>query len=673
VRICIIGKYPPIQGGVSMRTYWSAHGLAALGHEVHVVTNAMEAVAPFRMLMRTYDWERCTAAYDRGSVTVHWTDPVDRSQSYIPMASPFVSKLAGTVVQAHAERPFDVIYSHYLEPYGVAGFLAAQMTQVPHVTRMAGSDAGRLWHHPQLAPLYDHVLRSADAVVAVGAVAERAIERGVSPDRIVRSGGFAVPADLFTPEGPKLDFASLRAEATADPDLSDLLWGNFAADRPYFGVYGKLGERKGSFALLAALSQLMHAGLDIGLVVLGHGGLAIQRDFRARVVELGLVDRVLQVPFLPHWRVPEFLRGCLAVCCLEQDFPISFHSPIIPLEVLLCGACLVGSTEIIRKLPDREQLVHGYNCIALEDVTDIAKLSETLGAIVRAPELAAPVGTRGRMFACEVQKKIDFPRRLESILIRAARRERPTAATPRSSAGRWAEGGRFRFAQMAMETLAGIDPQAAAGIPAATSIDEIGVADAQYVLSEINRAIDDGRISRRSLAQAVAAEIAFAAAEQDQFGGQDDSGRDPLFRLHADRWAVDQFDFATLAPVCHSQLRILCFDYDVSRLGGAATIADLPPVAAPHSSYVVVFHKDANRSPLIVDVMTARFLELVDGHKTVDEILQQLDQERPISKSAGWAQWIDNLFRQGLIGFRQVDFDASSRPTLPAEYAKTNP
>ncbi len=52
MRICIIGKFPPIQGGVSMRTYWSAHGLAARGHEVHVVTNAKEAVAPFRMHMR---------------------------------------------------------------------------------------------------------------------------------------------------------------------------------------------------------------------------------------------------------------------------------------------------------------------------------------------------------------------------------------------------------------------------------------------------------------------------------------------------------------------------------------------------------------------------------------------------------------------------------------------
>src|SRR5258705_3155661 len=32
-----------------------------------------------------------------------------------------------------------------------------------------------------------------------------------------------------------------------------------------------------------------------------------------------------------------------AVCCLEQDFPIGVHSPIIPREVLTSGTCLVGS------------------------------------------------------------------------------------------------------------------------------------------------------------------------------------------------------------------------------------------------------------------------------------------------------------------------------------------
>jgi hypothetical protein len=40
MRLCLIGKYPPIQGGVSARTYQLAHGLARRGHDVYVVTNA---------------------------------------------------------------------------------------------------------------------------------------------------------------------------------------------------------------------------------------------------------------------------------------------------------------------------------------------------------------------------------------------------------------------------------------------------------------------------------------------------------------------------------------------------------------------------------------------------------------------------------------------------------
>jgi hypothetical protein len=82
VRICVIGKFPPIQGGVSMRTYWTAHRLAARGYDIHVVTNAKEVSVPFRMHMRPQDWHRCEAVDAPGSVTVHWSDPVDRSQSF---------------------------------------------------------------------------------------------------------------------------------------------------------------------------------------------------------------------------------------------------------------------------------------------------------------------------------------------------------------------------------------------------------------------------------------------------------------------------------------------------------------------------------------------------------------------------------------------------------------
>ena len=48
MRVCLIGKYPPIQGGVSMRTYHMAHELAKRGHQVQVITNAREVELPWR-------------------------------------------------------------------------------------------------------------------------------------------------------------------------------------------------------------------------------------------------------------------------------------------------------------------------------------------------------------------------------------------------------------------------------------------------------------------------------------------------------------------------------------------------------------------------------------------------------------------------------------------------
>lgn len=644
MRICIIGKFPPIQGGVSMRTYLTAHGLAARGHEVHVVTNAKEVRPPFRMHMREQDWQRCTPTFGAGAVTVHWSDPVDRSQAYIPMASPFVSKLATLAAAAHAARPFDVIYSHYMEPYGVAGYLTAQMTGVPHVVRMAGSDAGRLWHHPQFETLYDHVLRSAEILVAVGAVADRAVQRGVDPSRIAAGGGFLVPEDCFTPEGPVLDLATLRTELEHDADLREMLWGGLAADQPYFGIYGKLGDNKGSFAVLAAMHRLARAGLDIGLLALAHGRPEIERRFRERVHELGLTNRVLQIPFLPHWRVPEFLRGCLAVCCLEQDFPIGFHSPIIPLEVLLCGRCLVASTEVIRKLPQWPRLPHGYGCVAIEDVNDVETLSTTLAAIVRDPAPAAVVGARGRDFARELQRDRAFPERIEKILEAARRRATSATSTSAGSDEVASELDRFPLTRMVAAALAEMREEPGPNDDRRDPTSELAFAN--RVLTAAEQAVADGTTSLRSLAQAVHVEIVMALAEDDPSG---DVATDPLFRLRIRNWAMRACDLGELRPVRDRQLRVLQFDHDITPLRSVKSIADLPVSLAAGRSHMVVFRRDARRSPLFVDRFTARILELSDGTRTGSAVVNQLEQELGRAKQVDHRDWIEKLFLSGLI------------------------
>jgi glycosyltransferase involved in cell wall biosynthesis len=653
VRICIVGKFPPIQGGVSMRTYWAAHALAMRGHDVHVVTNAKEVRPPYRMHMRPQDWERCGAAYGDGSVTVHFTDPVDFSQSYIPMASPFVSKLAGIAARLHSERRFDVIYSHYLEPYGVAAHLVSQITGSPHVARLAGSDAGRLWRHPQLEPLYDHVLRTAEIVFAAGVVAERAARRGVNPNRIVSAdGGVVVPDDVFAPEGPTLDLAALRAEVAADPDLRELLWGDFAGDKPYFGICGKLDEYKGSFALLAAMHRLKLASLEVGLVALAHGPPAVEQSFRAHARKLGLVDRILQIPFLPHWRVPEFLRGCLAVCCLEQDFPIVFHTPIVAREVLLCGACLVGSTEVIRKLPRYERLVHGYGCVAIENVNDVDELTGRLAAIVQDPTPAAAVGARGRRFARDLQRKMSVAETLERVLEAAASRRR-TRSGIRSSADAPAamQGDRFFLTQLAAAASADTARSGDIG-PAAGPGSISDLPRAREILATVERRIGQGERRLQPLVPAIEIEIAIAAAEQEEAPSIPAAGGDPLFRLHTARWALAADDLGELVPLRDPRLRVLKFDYDVSEFMQARSVADLPTSPTPRPSYILAFAcpDGERRNPLVVDAITAQILTLSDGTRTVAEVVGALKNQDRHSTESDRLGWMEGLFGEhGLI------------------------
>jgi glycosyltransferase involved in cell wall biosynthesis len=662
MRICIIGKFPPIEGGVSTRTYWTAHGLAARGHEVHVVTNANEVRPPFRMHMRAKDWERCEAKYGQGSVSVHWTDPIDDSQYYIPVASPFVSKLGTIAAQAHSERPFDVIMSYYMEPYGVAGYLAAQMTGLPHVVRMAGSDAGRLWHHPQFEALYDHVLRSAEVVIAAGAVAERAVGRGVLRDRIAFGGGFVVPEDVFTPFGATLDVSTLRSEIEHVPDLRDLLWGDLTPGLPYFGIYGKLGESKGSFVLLAAIERLKRDGLEVGLVALAHGRPPVDRRFRAQARKLCVADRVFQLPFLPHWRVPEFLRGCLAVCCLEQDFPIVFHAPIVAREVLLCGACLIGSMEMIRKLPGYDRLPPGYSCVAIGDVTDTEALSRQLADIVRDPQPAMSLGARGYAFARGLQQHLPFLETVESILEAAAVRRSAPAHTNRSLDDVTSEpdDDRFPLTRLALASVEGIDESYCQ--PASSTRCAIDIAQACQVLAAVERKIDCGASGLGSIALAVRAEIRIAEAESEA----DDSSLDdyPQFRLRLRRWALAEGDLAGLVPIRVPRLRIIEFEYDVSQFLGVETMERLPAAPLERSSYVVAFVQSSKqeREPYLVDSVTARILSLSDGTRTAAEVVKELDPNEDTESSL---KWIENLFLNDLLWLWDRRIGSVTQATRP--------
>lgn len=407
MKVCLIGKYPPIEGGVSMQTYWMAHGLAERGHQVWVVTNAPDVELPYRMHLDPDDAPWYQPVFPSGGeVRVCTTETYRHARmGHIPDGDPVVTKLASRATQVVRAHGCDATFAYYFEPYAVAACLVARWTGIPLIIKHAGSDLDRLMRVPDLATTYQEVLRSADCVLTRAPLVDRFVTLGVDETRIYPDLPFGLPASVFNPEAPPLDPTSglsLPQEWGEGERMDPRCF--IDPSQPTIGIYGKAGPAKGSYDLIAALGDLKRAGTAFNFLAMTNGLQAPR--FRVHLREYGLEECTKVLPFLPHWKVPRFIRACTAVCFLERDFPVAIHGPIIPREVLACGTCLVLSREIAEKQWYRSDLRDQVNVVLVDDPRDHAELASKLGGVIGDPGRARQIGREGHRVSLRLE---DFP------------------------------------------------------------------------------------------------------------------------------------------------------------------------------------------------------------------------------------------------------------------------
>jgi hypothetical protein len=122
---------------------------------------------------------------------------------------------------------------------------------------------------------------------------------------------------------------------------------------------------------------------------------ALERYYRTILQSHHLAERSWILPPLAPWRIPSFLRRCQVVCFLEHGFPIAFHGPMVPREVLACGACLVTTKEVADKAEYRQALVDRRNAIVIADPQDRELLALRLREIVEEPDVAWALARQG--------------------------------------------------------------------------------------------------------------------------------------------------------------------------------------------------------------------------------------------------------------------------------------
>ena len=151
----MISKFPPIEGGISAKTYWMAKGFAERGVEVHVVTNA-----------NCVEKEYCvddSAPELPPNVTVHYTD--SDIPWHIPFSELYVAKLLDKALEVVLNNKIDVIDTNYLIPYGIVGYLLSTITGVPYILRHGGSDLAKFLNAGIFKHLLEKVIQNASAII----------------------------------------------------------------------------------------------------------------------------------------------------------------------------------------------------------------------------------------------------------------------------------------------------------------------------------------------------------------------------------------------------------------------------------------------------------------------------------------------------------------------------
>lgn len=156
MKICIISKYPPIQGGIAAKTFWLAKGLGDRGHLIHIVTNAGSVEKEYFI----DDNSPVTSP----NISVHSVIP--DIPWHIPYSELYIARLLDKTLEIIDKYQIDVIDTNYLIPYGIVGYLASKISGIPYIVRHGGSDLAKFWQKGIFENLLKNVIQNAAVVIS---------------------------------------------------------------------------------------------------------------------------------------------------------------------------------------------------------------------------------------------------------------------------------------------------------------------------------------------------------------------------------------------------------------------------------------------------------------------------------------------------------------------------
>ncbi|MDP3769647.1 MAG: glycosyltransferase [bacterium] len=366
MKVLYIGKYPPIEGGVSAGNYWLIRALGKRGIQVSVVTNAFVVEDMYREELDLPHDHTHGAISDFQPANVHVHSLEKQAPSHIPYSPAYLSRIINLGLKVLGEHGGDVIYTHYLEPYSAAGFVIKKITGLPLIVRHAGSDIYRILDNPDFKYFLGRVLQEADRVLLSKSLSPLAQALNIPEKNICTVWRRVIDDSMFTPEGERFDFSKKNITV---PD-----------GVPIFTYIGKANTNKGIIETIEALSGIKK---DFRLLFVSKGKKL--EEFKEKVAQHQLEEKVIFLDFVPPWVIPSILRASSALLHLENNFPIPIHSPGQPYEAIATQTPLIVSSEIHNKLKHSFPSTAPYFNV-VKNVSDIDELRSIFLRVCDSPD-----------------------------------------------------------------------------------------------------------------------------------------------------------------------------------------------------------------------------------------------------------------------------------------------
>jgi glycosyltransferase involved in cell wall biosynthesis len=373
MRIALVSQeYPPetAKGGIGTQTHAKAHGLAALGHEIVVVSRAPDGL-PSEQLDNDVRVVRVPGLERRMPLHTEVADWLTYSGA-----------VAEAVARLHHQQPFDLVE---FPEWAAEGYV-----HLINRTRWYGLPTVVHLHGPLV--LFGHAMGWPDVdsdFFRIGTQLERTcVERAdalmsssrCSLDWVARHYGRSTEGVPILHTG--VDTRFFRPADTPKED------------RPTIVFAGKLAANKGIYVLLEAALEVVREIPDLRLRLLGRGQPHEIDALRRRAAECGREKMLDLAGFVPHAEIPrEFSRAhVFAAPSLYESGP-----GLVNLEAMACGLPVVTTSGSGAD----EAVEHGLSGLVVHP-SDPADLASALRRLLTDRELCRRLGENAR-HAMEVQ------------------------------------------------------------------------------------------------------------------------------------------------------------------------------------------------------------------------------------------------------------------------------